>query len=336
MRSLRSLVPALPPLFFTTIAAGFLLAAGTSPTRWEPVDGWLKLPDGITELGNAHGDVAVSANGEVYLSLLGGLRAGVQVYSAEGRYLRNLPGAPTDFHGFVLHREAGGEFLYGPLLTGQKIVKLSLDGQVVLTIPGEAIPPQYWMVNPKTKAAQLKLTACDVAPNGDIYVTDGYASDYIHRFNAKGEYQSTFGGKAEPYKFNNLHKLAIDTRFDPARLLVTDRANGRVAHLSLDGELIGDVATGLRLPSAVVTHGDLLAIGELKGRVTLLDKENQVVAYLGTNEVAGEIGTNRTEPAKWRPGAFNAAHGVAFNADGDLFVTEWSLFGRVHRFDRAD
>jgi hypothetical protein len=29
-----------------------------------------------------------------------------------------------------------------------------------------------------------------------------------------------------------------------------------------------------------------------------------------------------------------APHGVAFNARGDIFVSEYSLYGRVHRFNR--
>lgn len=109
-------------------------------------------------------------------------------------------------------------------------------------------------------------------------MTDGYATDYVHRFNAKGEYLATFGGKEAPYNFKTLHKIAIDNRFDPPRLVGTDRASGRVVHLSLEGEMLGEIATGLLLPAAAVVQGDYLAVGELKGRVTVFDKENKVVA----------------------------------------------------------
>ena len=39
-------------------------------------------------------------------------------------------------------------------------------------------------------------------------------------------------------------------------------------------------------------------------------------------------------PAPWRPGFVLSPHGVAVNAHGDVFVSEFNLFGRVHRFDR--
>ncbi len=310
-------------------------APEAAPPVWTAGPDPLQLPGDLPSIGNQHGDVAVSANGDLYVSVMQGLRAGVQVYAADGTYLRNVKDAPTDFHGFVIHQGADGEFIYGPQLGGGKIVKLTLEGEVALTIPGEAIPKEYWLVNPKTGQAALRLTGCTVAPNGDLFVTDGYATDYVHRFNAKGEYLATFGGKAAPYGFKTLHKIAIDTRFDPPRLVGTDRANNRVVHLSLEGELLGEIATDLLMPAAAVVQGDLLAVGEIKGRVTIFDKENRVVARLGENPNPDEVGTNKIEPAQWKPGVVNAPHGVAFNAAGDLFVSEYSLHGRVLKFTRS-
>jgi hypothetical protein len=342
-RQLRLLAPGL--------AGGVAVAAILAlPGRPEPAPtpapeaappGWmigpdpLKLPAGMPEMGNQHGDVAVASNGDIYVSLMQGLRSGVQVYSADGTYLRNVKNAPTDFHGFVIHKGPDGEFIYGPQLGAGKILKLSLEGEVVMTIPGESIPKEHWQVNPKNQQAALRLTGCTVARNGDIFVTDGYATDRVHRFNAKGEYLATFGGKAAPYHFKTLHKIAIDNRFDPPRIVGTDRANNRAVHLSLEGELIGEIATDLLMPAAAVVQGDLLAVGEIKGRVTIFDKENRVVARLGANPNPQEVGTNKVEPSKWKPGVVNAPHGVAFSPSGDLYVSEYSVHGRVLKFAKA-
>jgi hypothetical protein len=177
------------------------------------------------------------------------------------------------------------------------------------------------------------LSGMDVAPNGDLYVTDGYSSDYVHRFDARGRYLDTFGGKDAPYSFNILHKIAMDTRFTPVRIIATDRLNNRVVHLSLDGELIGVVNDELLLPAALTVDGDHVIVGELNGRVTILDKAGKAVAHIGTNTEEG-IGTNRVPPERWRTGYVLAAHGVATNLDGDVFVAEFSTFGRVHKFER--
>jgi len=313
-----------------TLLATLTCLSSLTALEYTAVPDWLKLPEGRPQLGNMHGDVAVSSKGEVYVSVMDP-KAGLQVYAPDGKFIRNVPNAPSDFHGFVIHKEADGEFIFGPRLGGQTILKMTLDGQVVLTIPGTSIPDEF---KNKNKAGQgtLALTAMDVAPNGDLYVTDGYASDYVHRFDHEGKYLKSFGGKKEPYKFSTLHKIAIDTRFEPTRIIGCDRANGRVVHMSLDGDFMGVVAKDLRLPAAVVMHGEYAAIGELNGRVTILDKSGNVVTRLGANTEPG-VGNNQIKPEQWRPGIVISPHGVAFNDKGDLFVSEYSLYGRVHRFN---
>jgi hypothetical protein len=312
-----------------TIGTAVTIAAAG---EYAAVPDWLKLPEGRAQLGNQHGDVAVSSTGDVYVSVQDPA-AGLQVFGPDGRFLRNVPGAPSDFHGFVIRKQADGEFIYGATLRGQTIVKMTLEGAIVMTIGSSAIPDQYKVRNARSNQLSLLLTGLDVAPNGDLYVADGYASDYIHRFDRTGKYLASFGGKQPPYSFNTLHKLAIDTRFQPARIIATDRANNRVVHMSLDGAFIGVVAQNLLLPAAVVIDGDNAIVGELTGRVTVLDKAGKVVTTVGANTEQG-VGTNKIPPAQWRQGFVLAPHGVALNARGDLFVSEFSAFGRVHRFDK--
>jgi hypothetical protein len=296
---------------------------------YEAISDWIKLPEGRENIGNMHGDVAVSSAGELYVSVQDP-KAGVQVYSADGKWIRNVKGAPNDFHGFVIRKHKDGEFLYGPRLGGGEILKMTLEGEVKLRIPASAIPDKY------KKGGRVRLTGMDVAPNGDLFVVDGYSSDYVHRFDKTGKYLASFGGKGEPYKFRTLHKIAVDTRFDPPRIIGTDRANGRVVHMSNDGKFIGEVTTGLLMPACVAIQGDLAAIGEIKGRVTLLDKSGKVVKQLGHNKNPKEVGTNRTPKSAWRTGFVTAPHGVAFNASGDVIVAEYSVAGRIHRFKKLN
>lgn len=296
------------------------------------VPDWLKLPEGRPSLGNMHGDIAVSSKGDIYVSTMDP-KAGVQVYGADGKFIRTLPDAPNDFHGFVIHKDKDGEFIYGPRLGAQNIVKLTLEGKEVLNIPPSSVPYEFKNKD-KNGVAFMRLTGMDVAPNGDLYVTDGYSSSYVHQFDKTGKYIKSFGGGKAPYNFKTLHKIAIDTRFTPARILGCDRANMRMIHMSLDGEFLGVVATDLLLPAAVAIQGDYALVGELKGQVTILDKAGKVVAKLGTNPNADQVGKNTVEPAKWVAGMVTAPHGVAFDAKGDIYVAEYSTTGRVHRYDK--
>ena len=343
--------------------------ASAAAPDYKVVADWLKLPEGRTEIGNMHGDVAVSSANEVYISVQGSVRQniallapapGLQVYAPDGKFLRNVPNAPSDLHGFIIHTEPGGEFIYGTRLAvatmsaadevqagldKQAIIKMTLDGKIVLVIPPSAIPNEFKGKAPDGRPF-MRLTDVAVAPNGDIYAADGYLTSNLHRFDRTGKYVQSFGGKAAPYSFNTLHKIAIDTRFTPARIIACDRANDRVVHMSLDGALLGVVAQDMNFPAAVAIFGDYAAIGELRPgivspkaltgkavQIVLLDKAGKVVTVVGTNTNKDESGSAAIDPTKWHTGALMAPHGVAFSEKGDIFVAEFNQWGRVHRFN---
>jgi hypothetical protein len=284
--------------------------------------------------GDSHGDIAVSPAGEIYTSVQGGPYAGIQVYSAKGHYLRNVPNAPTDLHGFIITTGIDGNAdIFGVSRLAQKIVEMSLDGKVLLSIPADQVIPDRYR-NHHGKAPATNLTGIAVAPNGDIYVVDGYGLDYIHRFDKTGKYITSFGGKGAPWNFDQAHKLAIDTRFSPVRLLVTDRRHRRLMAMDLDGKIISVFGEGLRLPSAFSVRGDELAVAELEGRVTILDKDGKAIAHIGQNDNASEVHVNTTPPTVWKEGLFYEPHGVAFDKDGNLLVTEFNQYGRLTRVTR--
>ncbi len=305
-----------------SLAASFVNA--DNPPTFEPIDSPLHLPSEMSTLGNMHGDIAISKDGRIFVSVGGGPRPGIQVYSPNGDYLHNLPKYDHDFHGFVIAEDDQGEFIIGAPSDGQSIVKMRLDGTEEMRIGSD-----------KFEGKLKRLTCVVVAPDGRIIAADGYGNDLIHTFTQEGEYVKSFGGREAPYKFKTCHKLVIDTRFDPPQLLCCDRENRRLVRLSLDGEVLGEIPD-MKRPAAVVIHGDLAVVGEIEGRVSMLDKEGNRVATLGANETPGEFATNQVEPAKWRVGVFNAPHGVDVDADGNLYVAEYSVHGRVLKFDAVD
>jgi len=319
MKTLRLLLP----------LAALTLATPLAAHEFEHSAGFLQVPAAWESIGDGHGEIAVASNGEIYVSVQGGKMPGLQIYSAEGQYLRNLPGAPSDFHGFVIHQEVDGEFIYGVGLTSGTLSKLTLDGTEVFSTAVSAIPEKFiW----KKKDGKLnpRFTSCDVAPDGTIYVVDGYGTDNIHIFEQDGTYRTTWVGRKKPYQFKNLHKIFIDLRYDTPRILGCDRANLRLVHLTLEGELIGDYATDLRRPSAAAFHGGNVAIAEINGRISVLDKEGNIITTMGTNN--DKYNGNRTPPTKWREGVTTSPHGIAYDADGNILMTEYSKFGRILKY----
>ena len=321
----------MPKKLISSLFVSLATLTGVNAQTWSVVDNWLTLPENQPKLGSMHGDIAVSSDNQIYVSL-SLPNAGLQVYADNGQWIRNIKDAPRDLHGFVIRKEGDQEFIYGARLGANEVVKLDLNGKSILSIPNSAIPDKFKRKDKNGKFF-TRLTGVDVDSQGNIYVTDGYSSDYIHKFDKRGKYLTSFGGKDAPYKFRTLHKLVIDSRFSPARILGLDRANNRLVHLSLDGKFISVVASGLKLPAGAHIHKDWLLVGELKGSVSVVDKAGKVIATLGVNSDPQQAGKNGVAPSLWKEGIVTAPHGITSNATGDIFVAEWNAHGRVHRFN---
>ncbi len=299
---------------------------------------WAHLANGEHPIGKSHGEIDISKQGNFYLSLMSTpeQKGGIHIYSPSGKQIGEVPNAPDDFHGFVIHQDQDEqEYIYGTSLKNREIIKMTLDGKRLLTLDAtKLIPKAYHKIDPNNpNVAPIKLTAIDLDDDGNMYVVDGYSLDYIHKFDSNGQYLTTFGGQQSPYQFDNCHKIHVDPRFTPNRLICTDRKNGRLVHMNLDGSLIGDYANNLRRPSSVAFYRDTAAVAEISGRVSLIDKNGKTIKTLGTNEVKDEINTNITRPEKWRQGILTAPHGITFDHKGNLYITEWNKWGRIVRFD---
>ncbi|MEM9420233.1 MAG: family 16 glycoside hydrolase [Planctomycetota bacterium] len=315
------------------ILAALFCTLPVAAHEFEHHSGFPEVPADWGTIGDGHGEIVVASSGEVYVSVMGGKQPGLQVYSPEGKYLRNVPGAPKDFHGFVIAQEDEGEFIYGVGLLSGTLTKMKLDGEVVFATPVSVIPEKFFWKKKDSDVINPRFTSCAVSPiDGTIYVADGYASDNIHLYNADGSYRETWVGRAEPYNFKNLHKIHIDPRYDEPRILGCDRANLRLVHLSLDGEFLGDFATGLRRPSAAAFHGPYVAIAEIQGRISVLDKDGNIDTTMGTNN--DKYNGNRTPPEQWREGITTSPHGIAFDAEGNILMTEYSKWGRVLKYSQ--
>lgn len=311
-------------IFLASVCLFAAALTHASSADYQFVPDWLSLPEGQEYFGNSHGEVDVDSKGRYYISVEGE-GAGMQVFNADGSYSHQVPNLPGTLHGFVIK----DDFIYASVLGQQKVIKATLDGEIVLEIPASAFPED------KRGPKGLKLTSVDVAPNGDIFVVDGYGIDWIFVFDKTGAFKTVFGGQGEPYSLKNCHKIFIDPRYEEPRILCCDRVNLRLLHLTLDGDIIGEYATGLRRPSAASFYKDYVCIAEIAGRVLILDKAGEIVAELGTNDVKEETNTNKTTPDQWRPAVVTSPHGIAFDAEGNVVVSEWNTTGRILRWNRT-
>lgn len=179
----------------------------------------------------------------------------------------------------------------------------------------------------------LKPTSVSVAPDGSVFVADGYGASVIHRYSSDLKYLGTIK-EAGGTPLNCPHCVMVDTRTYPATLLVCDRANKRIIRLTLDGTFLGEVSKGLPLPSTLAVYGDKTAVTELQGQVDILDDKGGVISTLGENLNPKEKANFGVPPEAWQEGIFTAPHGICFDRDGNLYVTDWNRWGRITRLNR--
>jgi len=274
-------------------------------------------------LGPCHGGVVLDKAGNIYVTT--DTERGIVIFSPAGRFLRAV--GPTRIHGLEIREENGVEYLYCARPSDHEVVKLRLDGG------------QEWAIHYPTEAGIYKdekgfnPCAVTVAPDGSIFVADGYGSNYVLKFDKNRKFVKAFGGPgAEEGKFNTCHGIALDTRQGRPLLLVCNRNNNRVEYWDLDGNFVKVIQKDLRMPAAVHIRGDYAVFPELQGRVTVLDKNGTIVAQVGDNPDEKQRANFGLTQDQWKVGICNSPHGASIDKDGNLIVSEWSQFGHLHKF----
>jgi DNA-binding beta-propeller fold protein YncE len=210
------------------------------------------------------------------------------------------------------------------------VVKLKLDGEQVWAI---RFPQEAGIYKDENG---FKPCAVTVAPDGSIFVADGYGSNYVLKFDKDRKFVKAFGGPGEAEgKFKTCHGIGLDTRQAKPLLLVCNRNNNRVEYWDLDGNFVKVIQKDLRMPAAVHIRGDYAVFPELQGRVTVLDKDGSIVAQVGDNPVPDQRANFGLSQDKWKDGVCNSPHGASIDKDGNLIVSEWSQLGHLHKFSRV-
>ena len=90
----------------------------------------------------------------------------------------------------------------------------------------------------------------------------------------------------------------------------------------------------LRRPCQISLQGDYAVVSELEGRVTVLDRDNVPVAFLGDNPQKAQWANYDLDPASIAAATFSAAHGCFVDRDANIYVSDWNHIGRVTKLLR--
>jgi hypothetical protein len=335
------------------------MQTGSGGNTYQWIDDWAKIPETQSaKAGWAHPGIVVTESGDVISYHQGDPR--VLVFDKDGELKSSWESGLTEAHGMTLVKEDGSEYLWiadngskrdfqygydyppGAESKSGQVVKTTLDGHRLMSLERPDIPVyQSTRYAPTTVAVNEER----FGGNGDIWVGDGYGASYVHRFDKDGTYLSSINGEEGAGHFNCPHGIFIDRRKSEPELYIADRANARIQVYDLEGNFKRAFGTDfLTTPSAFVSYGDQLIVAELRARLAVLDMNDNLVTYLGDNLQVCDVNgwpNNRDEQGKVIPtrlletGKFNSPHGMAVDANGNLYIAEWLVGGRFVKLVKA-
>ena len=247
----------------------------------------------------------------------------VLAYNRDGKLIKTWQLNLTEPHGFSKAGEGSDQNFW---------ITDSEDGRVLNIVPDCRIIRELFVPKDQIPGGKkFKPTETAVASNGDGYVADGYGTNLIFHFDAKGQIKNVFGG---PDHFNCCHGIVVDDRRGTEELLITSRANQEFQRWSMDGKPLSTRKTPVLQICRPVIDGEntLFAVivtnswWHYDGMVAVLDKNFDVVSLPG-----GSHPTNQADFTNIRHDdqTFMNPHDVCVDKDGDLYIPQW-FSGRTY------
>jgi DNA-binding beta-propeller fold protein YncE len=191
----------------------------------------------------------------------------------------------VDPQGNIWVVDAAAHVVYKMTLDGREIMRLGTKGTAGASRSTFNLP-----------------TDIAFAPNGDLYVTDGYGGARVVKFSRDGKYLLEWGRRGTgPGEFGLPHNVVVDAQ---GQVYVTDRDNQRIQIFDANG-------TFLR---------EWTGTGGVSGLA--MTRDGRIVTGAVVRDLKGNIVVKLPDAA--------AAHGAAVDAAGNIYLAQ--LSGVVQKF----
>jgi sugar lactone lactonase YvrE len=235
----------------------------SQPNPYRTVENWFQLPVGRT-MGSTSA-VFVAPSGHIWVADRCGANscansnlAPVMEFDPSGKLLKSWGGDMFIFpHGILIEKDGtiwltDGQGANGK---GQQVFKLSPEGKVLMTLGKAGVagdgPDTFNQPN-----------AVAIAPNGDIFVSDGHnagrGNARVVKFTKDGKFIKQWGGHGSgPGQFEVPHTLAFDSK---GRLFVGDRANNRIQIFDQEGNFLAEWKQFSRPSGIFIDKNDVIYV----------------------------------------------------------------------------
>jgi sugar lactone lactonase YvrE len=264
--------------------AGVLAQAG----RYKVDPSWARLPAGTTWSGNT---TWITADGKGQVLVLVRAAPYFRLFSRDGAPLKAFgdQGLFENAHSVTIDAEGN---LWVTDSAAHLVQKFSSDGRLLMTLGKKGVAGDNTsrdLFNQPNHVA--------VAPDGSIYVSDGYVNARVVHFTRDGHFIRIIGGVkgSQPGQLQLPHGVALDSK---GRILINDSDNQRVSVFDKDGKFVESWPFPSRGGIAVAAD-DTVYISDVNVGIVNIVKNGTLIDSVSADR----------------------AHGMGIDTDGSIYVS---------------
>ena len=284
----RSIARMRSAILVCVVLLGASGASAQSGGTYKVDPGWARLPQGTTWNGNT---TWITADGKGNVVVLVRTAPYFRVFTRDGTFVKAFgeEGLFESAHSVTIDAQG---FLWVTDSAAHVVHKFSPEGRVLMTLGKKGVAGDNTsrdLFNQPNHVA--------IAPNGDIYVSDGYVNARVVQFSKDGKYVRMIGGVkgSQPGQLQLPHGVALDSR---GRILVNDSDNKRVSVFDKEGRFVETWPYPSRGGIAVAAD-DTVYVSDVNDGIVNIAKNGKLI---------GSVSADR-------------AHGMGIDTDGAIYVS---------------
>jgi DNA-binding beta-propeller fold protein YncE len=202
--------------------------------------------------------IATDVKGLIYLFQRGDDRDPIVVVDRDGRVVRSwgkgryiMPHAiRVDPQGNIWTVDAATSMVRKYTPEGRMLMQIDVGGLPPMCIDQQTVPESEPPTGPNNFCGATDVA---FAPNGHVFIADGYANNRVLEFSADGKRLNEWGTSGSAAgQFHLPHSIRID---DAGTVYVSDRENGRIQRFDLTGNYLGEWSNLGRIYSLDIKEG---------------------------------------------------------------------------------
>ncbi len=289
-----------------------MTTVGSGDYRYERVESWPKVPK-YWSLGRPL-NAAVNSLGEIYVVSRDAAHP-LTIWDSDGNFVSSWgEGTFSDVpHGVTI---APDDNVWVVDRNFHVATEFTPDGKPLRTLGNKLQPSPTWEGKFVHSVPFNMPSNLAIAPDGHLFVSDGYGAHRVHKFSPDGELLLSWGGQGTgPGEFALVHNVWVDSN---GRVLICDCENNRIQIFDDEGNYLEQ--WDMPNPSGLCIRSDIVYVSEFSpapvndpdtgsGGISIWTLEGELMTRWVGNEGPGK-------------GLVKGGHDLCVDAEGSIYVCE--------------